>query len=256
MIALAAPLSVLVTLVFMYFLGVSLNILSMLGLMLAIGMLVDNAVVVTESIHRHQLLDPSRKDVIQTGVREVALAVTAGTITTCIVFLPNIVSPKDQIAIYLKHIAITICIALGISLLISLTLVPMLAARIKPPARREGNLDRPAPDPLRARPRLDARTTGARAFSSSSACCSRWPCPSSSSRWTCSASRRTGGSGSSTTSTAPTRSRRSRRRSTSTRSISSTARTTSRSNRCTRTTRAITRCRRSISSRGARRRNR
>ncbi|MCX5753234.1 MAG: efflux RND transporter permease subunit, partial [Candidatus Krumholzibacteria bacterium] len=143
MIALAAPLSVLVTLIFMYFLGVSLNILSMLGLMLAIGMLVDNAVVVTESIQRHQLLDPAGKGTIQIGVREVALAVTAGTITTCIVFLPNIVSPRDEIAIYLKHIAITICIALGISLLISLTLVPMLAARIKPPERKkETSIDR------------------------------------------------------------------------------------------------------------------
>ena len=143
MIALAAPLSVLVTLIFMYFLGVSLNILSMLGLMLAIGMLVDNAVVVTESIQRHQLLDPAGKGVIQLGVREVALAVTAGTITTCIVFLPNIVSPRDQIAIYLKHISITICIALGISLLISLTLVPMLVARIKPPERKkETSIDR------------------------------------------------------------------------------------------------------------------
>ncbi len=137
LIALAAPLSVLVTLTFMYFIGVSLNILSMLGLMLAIGMLVDNAVVVTESIHRHQLLDPKRKDAVQVGVREVALAVTAGTLTTAIVFLPNIVSPRDQIAVFLKHIAITICIALGISLLISLTLVPLLAWRLKPPARRK-----------------------------------------------------------------------------------------------------------------------
>jgi HAE1 family hydrophobic/amphiphilic exporter-1 len=143
MIALAAPLSVLVTLVFMYFLGVSLNILSMLGLMLAIGMLVDNAVVVTESIQRHQLIDPPGPGVVQRGVREVALAVTAGTITTCIVFLPNIVSPRDQIAIYLKHVSVTICIALGVSLLISQTLVPMLAARIKPPARRkETSIDR------------------------------------------------------------------------------------------------------------------
>jgi HAE1 family hydrophobic/amphiphilic exporter-1 len=143
MIALAAPLSVLVTLIFMYFLGVSLNILSMLGLMLAIGMLVDNAVVVTESIQRNQLLDPTGKGTVQRGVREVALAVTAGTITTCIVFLPNIVSPKDEIAIYLKHISITICIALGISLLISQTLVPMLAARIKPPQRKkETSIDR------------------------------------------------------------------------------------------------------------------
>jgi HAE1 family hydrophobic/amphiphilic exporter-1 len=136
-IALAAPLSILVTLTCMYFLGVSLNILSMLGLMLAIGMLVDNAVVVTESIHRRQILDPAGKDAAQAGVREVALAVTAGTLTTAIVFLPNILSPRDEIAIYLKHIAITICIALGASLLISQTLVPMLASRLRPPAKRK-----------------------------------------------------------------------------------------------------------------------
>lgn len=143
MIALAAPLSLLATLVFMYFLGITLNILTMLGLMLAIGMLVDNAVVVTESIHRHQALDPSGPEAARRGVRDVALAITAGTITTCIVFLPNIVSPNDEVAIYLKHIAITICIALGVSLLLAQTLVPMLAARIKPPAKRkETSIDR------------------------------------------------------------------------------------------------------------------
>ncbi len=137
MVALAVPLSLLVTLTFMYFLGISLNILSMMGLMLAIGMLVDNAVVVTESIHRHQLMDPTSKTSISKGVREVSLAITAGTVTTAIVFLPNIVSPRDQIAIWLKYVAITICIALGVSLILARTIVPLLTSRIKPPRERK-----------------------------------------------------------------------------------------------------------------------
>ncbi|MBN1162959.1 MAG: efflux RND transporter permease subunit [Candidatus Krumholzibacteriota bacterium] len=136
MVALAVPLSLLITLTFMYFLNVSLNILSMMGLMLAIGMLVDNAVVVTESIHRHQLLDPSSRQAVTRGVREVSLAITAGTLTTAIVFLPNIVSPDDEIAIYLKHIATTICIALGVSLILAQTIVPLLSTHIKPPRPR------------------------------------------------------------------------------------------------------------------------
>ena len=135
-VSLAVPLSLLITLTFMYFTGVTLNILSMMGLMLAIGMLVDNAVVVTESIHRHQLLDPSSKSAITDGVREVSLAITAGTCTTAIVFLPNIVNPNNETAIYLKHVAITICIALGVSLVLAQTIVPLLATRVKPPKKR------------------------------------------------------------------------------------------------------------------------
>ncbi len=135
-VALAVPFSLLVTMACMYFMGVSLNILSMMGLMLAVGMLVDNAVVVTESIHRHQLIDekPGRGSII-TGVSEVSLAITAGTLTTAIVFLPNIVSPNNQISIYLKHVAIALVIALGSSLILAQTIVPLLVSRVKPPKR-------------------------------------------------------------------------------------------------------------------------
>ncbi len=135
-VALAVPLSLLITLTFMYFTGITLNILSMMGLMLAIGMLVDNAVVVTESIHRHQMLGEPPERAIRIGVREVALAITAGTATTAIVFLPNVVAPRDQIAIWLKHVAITICIALGVSLVLAQTIVPLLASKVKPPKTR------------------------------------------------------------------------------------------------------------------------
>jgi HAE1 family hydrophobic/amphiphilic exporter-1 len=135
-VALAVPLSLLITLTFMYFTGITLNILTMMGLMLAIGMLVDNAVVVTESIHRHQMLERSPIEAIRIGVKEVALAITAGTATTAIVFLPNIVSADNEISIYLKHVGLTICIALGVSLLLAQTIVPLLASKIKPPEKK------------------------------------------------------------------------------------------------------------------------
>jgi HAE1 family hydrophobic/amphiphilic exporter-1 len=134
-VALAVPISIVVTVGALYFLGLTLNIMSMMGLMLAVGMLVDNAVVVTENIHRHQHLDPeNRRTATLQGVKEVALAVTAGTITTGIVFLPMIISQADQVTLFLKHVSVAICVALAVSLLISLTVVPLLSARLKPPA--------------------------------------------------------------------------------------------------------------------------
>lgn len=132
-VTLAVPISIIITLAGLYFLGLSLNILSMMGLMLAVGMLVDNAVVVTESVHRQQLMNPTKpvKSTIK-GVQDVALAVTAGTLTTGIVFLPFIISPADDVTLFLKHVSISICIALAVSLIMSQTIVPLLMARIKP----------------------------------------------------------------------------------------------------------------------------
>lgn len=132
-VALAVPFSLIVTLGFLYFLGLSLNILSMMGLMLAIGMLVDNAVVITENIHRNQHALQNRRTATINGVKQVGMAVTAGTLTTIIVFLPNIISEESMIAIQMYHVAITIIISLMASLFISLTIIPLLTSRIKPP---------------------------------------------------------------------------------------------------------------------------
>jgi HAE1 family hydrophobic/amphiphilic exporter-1 len=130
-VALAVPISILVTVGALYFMGFTLNVLSLMGLMLAVGMLVDNAVVVTENIHRHQGRTPGdRRGAALRGTREVALAVTAGTLTTAIVFAPMIVSQTDQVSLFLKHVSVSICVALGVSLLLSLTVVPLLTARL------------------------------------------------------------------------------------------------------------------------------
>lgn len=136
-VALAVPFSLVVTLGLLYFMDLSLNILSMMGLMLAVGMLVDNAVVVTENIHRNQHLIDDVKEATKRGVKQVAMAVTAGTLTTIIVFLPNIISEDSMIAIQLYHVAITIILALCASLLISLTVIPLLTSRVKPPEQTE-----------------------------------------------------------------------------------------------------------------------
>lgn len=136
-VALAVPFSLIVTLGFLYFLDLSLNILSMMGLMLAIGMLVDNAVVVTENIHRNQYMMKDPKAATIKGVKQVAMAVTAGTLTTIIVFLPNIISERSMIAVQMYHVAISIIIALVASLFISLTIIPMLTSRINPPKKNE-----------------------------------------------------------------------------------------------------------------------
>ncbi|MGM0546459.1 MAG: efflux RND transporter permease subunit [Bacteroidota bacterium] len=136
-VALAVPFSLIVTLGLLYFMDLSLNILSMMGLMLAVGMLVDNAVVVTENIHRNQNLMDDKIEATKLGTKQVGMAVTAGTLTTIIVFLPNIISEDSMTAIQLYHVAITIILALSASLLISLTVIPLLTSKLKVPEKTE-----------------------------------------------------------------------------------------------------------------------
>jgi HAE1 family hydrophobic/amphiphilic exporter-1 len=140
MVSLAVPVAITITLGVMYFLGLSLNILSMMGLMLAVGMLVDNSVVVTESIHREHERTPGEPEgSALRGVRAVALAVSAGTLTSAAVFLPIIFGEQDDISIFLTHVATSIVVALAVSLFIAQTIIPLLATRIDQPASDRQN---------------------------------------------------------------------------------------------------------------------
>lgn len=129
----AVPFSLTITLAALYLLNISLNILSLMGLMLAIGMLVDNAVVISESIFRQQekMPDEPRKAVVM-GVQSVGIPVVAGTLTTAIVFLPNIIGEKIDMTIFLSHVAVTIVVSLLASLFISTTMIPLLLSRVRP----------------------------------------------------------------------------------------------------------------------------
>ena len=134
MVTLAIPICFIMTLGFMHFAGVTLNVLSMMGLLLAIGMLVDNAVVVVESIYQERERHPDNPRYASIiGTKHVAIALTAGTLCHCIVFLPNMFGARNMLTINLSQIAITITVSLLASWLVAVSLIPMLSARLKTP---------------------------------------------------------------------------------------------------------------------------
>lgn len=127
-VGLAIPISVIAAFMLMYLTDVSLNLVSMGGLALGIGMLVDNSVVVIENIFRMINEGRSRVEAAIQGSKQVAGAITASTLTTIAVFLP-IVFIEGLIAEVFIGMALTITFSLGASLVIALTLVPSMASR-------------------------------------------------------------------------------------------------------------------------------
>ena len=129
-VSVAIPLSLVISGNVLYFGGRSLNVLSMTGLMLGVGMLVDNAIVVLESIvNRYAQGDDPRTASIN-GASQVAGAVTSSTLTSMVVFLPMVVGNKSELTVWLGEIGLTITITLVCSLLVALTLIPLLASRM------------------------------------------------------------------------------------------------------------------------------
>ncbi len=128
-IGVSIPYSVIFTFVLMYFSNYTLNIMTLGGLALGIGMLVDNSIVVIENIYRHLAMGKNAKEAARVGSREVGGAITASTLTTVAVFLP-VVFIKGIIGELFKEFAVTISFSLIASLFVSLTVVPMLASRL------------------------------------------------------------------------------------------------------------------------------
>ncbi len=134
------PFSLIVTCGIVWSQGKSLNTLTLLGLIVGIGMLVDNAVVVMENIFRHRELGVDRRTASRRGAREVSVAVTAATLTSVIVFIPLIFNKPSEMNLYLKELGITVCFTLLASLFISQTLIPLatskyIRARPRPKSR-------------------------------------------------------------------------------------------------------------------------
>jgi HAE1 family hydrophobic/amphiphilic exporter-1 len=131
-VATAIPFSLLVTCGAMFALGSQFNVLTLLGLMLGVGMLVDNAVVVIENIHRYEGMGNPAPLAARLGARQVALAVVASTATSIFVWSWLFVSERNTMVIMMGEVALTICLAVACSLLISLTFIPLAAARFAP----------------------------------------------------------------------------------------------------------------------------
>ncbi|GAA0382369.1 efflux RND transporter permease subunit [Bacillus horti] len=126
-VAISIPFSVVATFVLMYFSGMSLNIMSLGGLALGVGMLVDNAIVVIENINRHLAKAESRRKAVIDATVEVGGAISASTFSTLAVFLP-IVFVGGLIGDLFKELALTVAFSLLASLVVALTVVPSLAA--------------------------------------------------------------------------------------------------------------------------------
>jgi HAE1 family hydrophobic/amphiphilic exporter-1 len=131
-VAASIPFSLCAAAALLYFTGRSLNILSMMGLMLAVGMLVDNAVVVLESIYRHRERGHSRLRAALAGSQEVLPAVVAATGTSIIVFLPLVLGGKTEITTWIGEVGRTIIFTLVCSLFLSLTAIPLAMGRALP----------------------------------------------------------------------------------------------------------------------------
>ncbi len=127
-VSFSIPFSVIAACGLMYFMGKSLNVLSMCGLMLGIGMLVDDAIVVLESIDRTHRGQEDPRTAALIGARDVSMAVTCSTLTTVIVFLPLVVGASTELTTWLKEVGLSISIALVCSLFSSLTLIPLMSA--------------------------------------------------------------------------------------------------------------------------------
>ncbi|UCF38484.1 MAG: efflux RND transporter permease subunit, partial [Acidobacteriota bacterium] len=138
-IAIAIPISIIATFGLMYFYGFTLNTITFGGLALGVGVLVDNAIVVLENIFRHRQSGAEKIAAARTGAEEVALAITASTLTTVVVFIP-VVFMAGISGVIFQQLAWVVSFALFSSLLVALTLVPLMASRwVRVREPREGS---------------------------------------------------------------------------------------------------------------------
>ncbi|MEJ2182484.1 MAG: efflux RND transporter permease subunit [Nitrospirota bacterium] len=128
-VATAIPISIIGTFIFMQMLGRNLNVVSLAGIAFAVGMLVDNAIVVIENIDRHRKMGKSAFSAAYDGTREVWGAVLASTATTVAVFLP-VVFIQEEAGQLFRDIAIAVVSAVTLSLFVSVLVIPMLSRKI------------------------------------------------------------------------------------------------------------------------------
>lgn len=144
---LSIPFSLIVACGVIWATGRTLNTITLLGLIVGVGMLVDNAVVVMENINRYQEKGVDPRAAALLGSREVSVAVITATLTSIIVFLPIFFSERNEMNLVLSELGLTVCITLIASLFISQTLIPLASGRlIKVSNRRTGPLMRAIQD--------------------------------------------------------------------------------------------------------------
>jgi multidrug efflux pump subunit AcrB len=128
-VTLAIPISFLMAIGWLDFSGYGLQQMSIVGLIIALGLLVDNAIVVTESIHREKKLGKDIKIAAANGTEKVAWAIASGTVTTMLAFLPML-SIQSNTGDFIRSMPVTVVLVLFASLLVALTLTPLIASKL------------------------------------------------------------------------------------------------------------------------------
>ncbi|MCH7840172.1 MAG: efflux RND transporter permease subunit [Planctomycetes bacterium] len=141
-IAATIPVSVIGTFLVITMVGRSLNVVLLAGMAFAVGMVVDNAIVVLENIYRHRAMGKSKVEAALDGTREVWGAILASTLTTMAVFLPMITIQEEAGQLF-KDIAVAIATAVGLSLLVSILVIPPLASRFFSASSAQRTGDKP-----------------------------------------------------------------------------------------------------------------
>ncbi|NIA12895.1 MAG: hypothetical protein GWP08_02350 [Nitrospiraceae bacterium] len=132
LVAVATPLSLMAAFNYLYFRNKTLNIVTIASMIITLGMLVDNAIVVMENIYRHNRLSPDKIKNAIDGASEVALAITASTLTTIVVFVPVIYLEAGELTLGMREFAGPVTASLISSLLVALTVIPLVISRMKP----------------------------------------------------------------------------------------------------------------------------
>ncbi len=130
-VALAIPGSIVAAFVFMFASGMTLNLITMMSMIVAIGMVVDNSIVVIENIYRHRDLGKGAHESARDGASEVSLAIIAATSTTAVVFLPVFYMQSGPMAVFTRQFAVPVTVSLGASLVLALTVIPLAVSRFK-----------------------------------------------------------------------------------------------------------------------------
>lgn len=143
-ITLSIPLCAMITVIVLYFSGWSLNLMTMMGLMVGVGMVVDNAVVILENIYRRREKGESPRPAAVAGASEVAMAITMATLTTVVVFLPlMLMTGNVGMTFYLSRMGVPVIVMLVGSLFVALLIIPLASvrfggSRVKPDSKSIG----------------------------------------------------------------------------------------------------------------------
>ncbi len=144
---LVIPVTILITILAMYLVGLSFDLMTLGGVAAAIGLVIDDAIVVVENIYTHMSRGQGRREAVQSAISEITVPIIGSTVTPVVVFLPLTIL-TGVTGVFFRSLALTMAVALLTSLVLALTFTPVLAERFVKAKRKQDEEDKPSPPPV------------------------------------------------------------------------------------------------------------